>query len=52
MEAHVSNFLTENQYVTDQVAIEFELLVFVFVKSLLVKCIILKNRNSSGTLTL
>ena len=51
MEAHLCNFLTENQYVTDQVAIEFELLVFVFVKSLLVKCI-LKNRNFSGTLTL
>ena len=48
MEARVSNFLTENQYVTDQIAIEFEL--FVFVKSLVVKCIILKTRNFSGTL--
>ena len=52
MEARVSNFLTENQYVKDQIAIEFDLLVFAFVKSLLVKCIILKNRNFSGTLTL
>ena len=50
MEARVSNFLTENQYVKDQIAIEFDFLVFV--KSLLVKCIILKNRNFSGTLTL
>ena len=52
MEARVSNFLTENQYVKDQIAIEFDLLVFAFVKSLLVKCIILKNRNFSGTLSL
>ena len=28
MEARVSNFLTENQYVKDQIAIEFDLLVF------------------------
>ena len=45
MEAHLSNFLTEIQYVTYQIAIEFELLVCVFVKSFLVKCTTLKNRN-------
>ena len=43
MEAHLKNFVTDILYVTYQIAIEFELLVCVFVKSFLVKCTTLKN---------